>query len=115
MTEPLLKIEDLKISFYTDEGIVRALDGVSLEIQPGRVLGLVGETGCGKSVTGEAILRLIPSPPGRIEDGRIFFKGKNLLSVPAHEMRSIRGGEIAVIFQDPFTSVSYTHLRAHET
>ena len=102
----LLKIEDLKVSFHTDEGIVKALDGVSFEIQERRILGLVGETGCGKSVTASAILRLIPSPPGKIEGGSILFKGRNLLQLTEEEIRRVRGGEIAMIFQDPFSALN---------
>lgn len=106
MTETLLKIEDLKLSFHTDRGVVKALDGVSLQIQKGKILGLVGETGCGKSVTANAILRLIPSPPGKIEGGKVVFKGEDLFMVSEDKIRSVRGGEIAMIFQDPFSSLN---------
>jgi len=109
MSKTLLHIDNLKVSFHTDEGIVRAIDGVALEIHGGRILGVVGETGCGKSVTANAILRLIPSPPGVIEAGKIWFKGENLLDLAEEKLRLIRGGEIAMIFQDPFTSLNPVH------
>lgn len=109
MQETLLQIDNLKVSFHTDEGIVRALDGITLEIHKGKILGVVGETGCGKSVTANAILRLIPSPPGVIEGGRILFKAQNLIDLAEEDLRRIRGGEIAMIFQDPFTSLNPVH------
>ncbi|MBC7078456.1 MAG: ABC transporter ATP-binding protein, partial [Synergistales bacterium] len=97
----LLEVKDLATYFYTDEGIVKALDGVSFSIDEGEILGLVGETGCGKSVTATSIMGLIPSPPGRIVRGSILFNGRELLSLSERQMRSIRGREIAMIFQDP--------------
>lgn len=109
MEELLLQIENLKVAFHTDEGIVKALDGISLEISNGEILGIVGETGCGKSVTANAIVRLIPSPPGVIEGGQIIFKKRNLLELTEEELRRIRGAEIAMIFQDPFTSLNPVH------
>ncbi len=102
----LLEIQDLKTYFHTDDGVVRSVDGVSLKIEEGTTLGLVGESGCGKSVTSLSILRLIASPPGKIEGGRILFKGKNLVTLPEAEMRSIRGNEISMIFQEPMTSLN---------
>ena len=102
----LLSIKNLKTHFHSAGKIVRALDGVTLEIEEGGAFGLVGETGCGKSVTALSILRLIPTPPGRIVGGEIHFKGKNLLQVPEDEMRSIRGKEISMIFQEPMTSLN---------
>jgi len=109
MQETLLEIDKLKVSFHTDEGIVKALDGVTFEIRQGKILGVVGETGCGKSVTASTILRLIPSPPGVIEGGRVLFKHRNLIDLTEAELRHIRGSEIAMIFQDPFASLNPVH------
>ena len=108
MTEnnTLLSIQDLKVSFFTDEGQVKAVDGVTYDVAAGKTLAVVGESGCGKSVTALAILRLIPDPPGKITRGRIDFKGKNLLDLNEKQMRSIRGNEIAMIFQEPMTSLN---------
>ncbi len=106
MSEVLLSIRNLKTHFYTEEGIVEALDGVNLDIMRGETLGLVGETGCGKSVTALSIMRLIPSPPGKIVDGEILFEGENLLEKSPEEMRRIRGSKISMIFQDPTTSLN---------
>ena len=106
MRKELLRVEDLTTHFYTEEGIVKALDGVSFSIEEGEIMGLVGETGCGKSVTATSIMRLIPSPPGRIVSGRVFFEGRNLLELSEAEMRSVRGKEIAMIFQDPMSSLN---------
>jgi peptide/nickel transport system ATP-binding protein/oligopeptide transport system ATP-binding protein len=104
--EPILKIKDLKVHFETDEGLVKAVDGVDLEMMKGTTLALVGESGCGKSVTAMSILRLIPSPPGRIAGGEIVYKGTNLLELPIKDMESIRGNEISMIFQEPMTSLN---------
>ncbi len=106
MGKELLRVEDLTTHFYTEEGIVKALDGVSFSIEEGEIMGLVGETGCGKSVTATSIMRLIPSPPGKIVSGRILFEGRNLLELSEAEMRSVRGKEIAMIFQDPMSSLN---------
>jgi peptide/nickel transport system ATP-binding protein len=103
---PLLEIEDLKTHFFTRDGIVRAVDGVSFTVMPGETLALVGESGCGKSVTSLSVLRLIASPPGRIVDGRIRFLGQDLLQLPERKMRAIRGNEISMIFQEPMTSLN---------
>jgi peptide/nickel transport system ATP-binding protein len=103
---PLLEIEDLRTYFFTRDGIVRAVDGVSLGVKRGETLGVVGESGCGKSVTSLSILRLIPQPPGRIVSGAIRFEGTDLLKVSEAEMRSIRGNEISMIFQEPMTSLN---------
>ena len=100
MTEPLLRVEDLKTHFFTRGGVVKAVDGVSFALERGRILGLVGESGSGKSVTGFSILRLV-DPPGRIAGGRILFKGRDLAALPEREMRNLRGARIATIFQDP--------------
>ena len=106
MTEDLLRITDLSTHFYTPEGIVRSVDGVDLEIPKGVCLGVLGESGCGKSVTALSVMQLIPSPPGKIVSGSIKFEGRDLLSLPANEMRAIRGKDISMIFQEPMTSLN---------
>lgn len=106
MTEKLLEINDLHTYFFTDSGKIPAVDGVSLHINRGEVLGVVGESGCGKSVTSLSVMRLIPSPPGKIVSGSILFKGEDLTKVPEKRMRSLRGNEIAMIFQEPMTSLN---------
>jgi peptide/nickel transport system ATP-binding protein len=105
-TAPLLAIEDLRTYFFTRDGVVRAVDGVSYCIRAGETLAVVGESGCGKSVTALSILRLIASPPGRIVGGTIRFQGGNLLDFSDAEMRAIRGNEISMIFQEPMTSLN---------
>jgi oligopeptide/dipeptide ABC transporter ATP-binding protein len=102
----LLEVRGLQTQFATDAGVVRAVDGISFTIDAGRTLGMVGESGCGKSVTALSILRLVPSPPGRIVGGEILYQGRNLLEFPEREMRRIRGNEIAMIFQEPMTSLN---------
>lgn len=102
----LLQVRDLKTYFYTDAGVVRAVDGVSYDLKEGETLGLVGESGCGKSVSALSILRLIANPPGKIIGGEIFFEGKDLLKISEEEIRSIRGNHIAMIFQEPMTSLN---------
>ncbi len=102
----LLHIEELKTHFNTFEGIVRAVDDVSLFIDKGEVLGVVGESGCGKSVTAQSIMRLIPEPPGRIVHGKILFDGTDIVSLSMEQMRTIRGNRIAMIFQEPMTSLN---------
>jgi len=102
----LLQVQNLQTSFFTPEGEVRAIDGVSFEIGEGKTLGLVGESGCGKSVTSLSIMRLIPSPPGKIVGGEILFRGRDLLKLNNEEMRKIRGNEISMIFQEPMTSLN---------
>ena len=102
----VLEVRDLVTAFHTDEGVVRAADGISFTVRDGKTLGIVGESGCGKSVTSLSILRLIPDPPGRIEAGRILFGGVDLLSLPEAEMRAIRGNRIAMIFQEPMSSLN---------
>jgi oligopeptide transport system ATP-binding protein len=102
----LLEVRNLRTYFYTEEGVVRAVDGVSWDLGEGETLGLVGESGCGKSVTAMSILRLIPNPPGRIVDGEIMFDGRDLLKIGDAEMRSIRGNRIAMVFQEPMTSLN---------
>ena len=109
MTEPLLRVRDLKTYFVTEHGsgTARAVDGVSFDLYPGETLGLVGESGCGKTVTSLSVLRLIPEPPGHIRPGSfIEFAGRNLLTLPPRELRAIRGNQIAMIFQEPMTSLN---------
>ncbi|MBO8171453.1 MAG: ABC transporter ATP-binding protein [Bacillaceae bacterium] len=106
MTDHLLEIQDLHTYFYTDRGVVPAVEGVNLHIKPGEILGIVGESGCGKSVTSLSVMRLIPSPPGKIVRGSILFKNEDLTQVSEKRMRSIRGNEIAMIFQEPMTSLN---------
>ena len=102
---PVLSVTGLKTWFHTRDGIAKSVDGVDLEVQPGKVLGVVGESGCGKSVTALSIMRLIP-PPGRIENGQVLFKGEDLLSLSPTEMAKLRGEHISMIFQDPGSSLN---------
>ena len=104
--DALLKIEDLRTYFKMEGGLARAVDGVSYEIRPGRTLAVVGESGSGKSVTALSILRLIPSPPGVHAGGHIFFEGKDLTTLSESELQDIRGNKIAMIFQEPMTSLN---------
>ena len=106
MNEQILRINDLAVHFYMDTRIVPAVDGVSFSVSRGETLGLVGESGCGKSVTALSIMRLLPSPPARIVRGEIWFKGENLLDKTNEEMRKIRGNDISMIFQEPMTSLN---------
>jgi peptide/nickel transport system ATP-binding protein len=106
MSEPLMVVADLKTHFFTRDGVVRAVDGVSYEVRAGETLAVVGESGCGKSVTALSILRLVPQPPGRIVGGAIRFAGRDLLGLSEAEMRAIRGNEISMIFQEPMTSLN---------
>jgi oligopeptide/dipeptide ABC transporter ATP-binding protein len=102
---PLLEVQSLKTWFHTDDGVIRAVDDITFHIDEGEILGLVGESGCGKSVTSLSILRLV-SPPGRVAGGRIVFKGTDLLKLSEKEMQKIRGNEISMIFQEPMTSLN---------
>jgi len=102
----LLEVRNLRTYFYTEEGVVRAVDGVSWELEEGETLGLVGESGSGKSVTAMSILRLIPRPPGRIVEGEIIFEGQDLLKASDDEIRHIRGNRIGMVFQEPMTSLN---------
>src|SRR5882724_10256779 len=102
----LLEIQDLKTWFFTRDGITRAVDGVSIHVDAGETLAVVGESGCGKSVTAMSILRLIAWPPGRIVGGSIRFGDRDLLALSDAEMRTIRGNEISMIFQEPMTSLN---------
>ncbi len=106
MAENLLEVEDLVTAFHSDEGVVRAVDGVSFSVRDGGTIGLVGESGCGKSVTALSIMRLLPMPPGRYERGKIRFEGRELLALPEKEMRALRGNSISMIFQEPMTSLN---------
>ena len=109
MPEPLLQIQDLSIAFDTDDGVVCAVDRLSMDVEQGEVLGLVGESGCGKSVTALSVLRLVPSPPGRVVSGAIRFRGEDLLALPPHRLREVRGRSISMIFQEPMTALSPLH------
>jgi len=102
----LIQVKDLRTSFFTPEGEVKAVDGVSFEIAEGQTLGLVGESACGKSVTALSIMRLVPSPPGRIVGGEILYQGRDLLKLDGESMRKMRGNEISMIFQEPMTSLN---------
>jgi len=102
----LLELKNLKTHFFTEEGVVKAVDGVNFEIYPGETLGVVGESGCGKSVTSLSIMRLIESPPGKIVEGEILFNDKDLTKLRQAEMRKIRGNDISMIFQEPMTSLN---------
>ena len=124
MTEPVLEVRNLSTSFSTERGRFRAVDGVSFNVAKGRTVGLVGESGCGKSVTSLSIMGLIQMPPGRIDSGEILFEGHNLLQLKREERRALRGREMAMIFQEPMTSLNPVHtigrqiveaIRAHTT
>jgi oligopeptide transport system ATP-binding protein len=106
LTQPLLRVDDLVTRFDTPEGVVHAVNGVSFQIEEGETLGVVGESGCGKSVTMLSLLGLIQQPPGRIERGQALFDGRDLLGLPSDELREVRGGQIGMIFQDPMTSLN---------
>ncbi|MFC3125661.1 ABC transporter ATP-binding protein [Pseudoroseomonas globiformis] len=104
----LLRIEGLRTSFKTSSGLVRAVDGIDLSVKRGQTLGIVGESGCGKSMLSLSIMRLVP-PPGRITDGRVLLEGRDLLTLSTSQMRQVRGGQIAMIFQEPMTSLNPVH------
>ncbi len=105
----LLDLKNLVTRFYTDDGTVHAVNGVSYTLEEGETLGVVGESGCGKTVHALSIMRLIPTPPGKIEDGEVIFGGRDLLEISEREMRHVRGAEIAMVFQDPMTSLNPVH------
>jgi oligopeptide/dipeptide ABC transporter ATP-binding protein len=107
--EPLLRIEDLAVAFDTEDGEVRAVDKVSLDVWRGDVVGMVGESGCGKTVTAMSVMRLVPAPPGRIVSGSVWFGGRDLLRTPVEQLREIRGREVSMIFQEPMTALSPLH------
>jgi len=104
--EEVIRITDLRTYFFVEEGTVKAVDGVSLRVRRGECLGIVGESGCGKSMTALSILRLVPEPPGKIVSGQVYFKGKDLLELPEKAMRKVRGKDIAMIFQEPSASMN---------
>lgn len=106
MAKDLVEFKNLKTYFYTEDGIVKAVNDVSFKIKEGQTVGVVGESGCGKSVTSMSLMRLIPNPPGKIVDGDILFEGKSIVSMSEDEMREIRGNKISVIFQEPMTSLN---------
>ncbi len=114
LTQPILEVSNLKTHFFTADGVVPAVDGVSYAVGPGETLGVVGESGCGKSVTALSILRLVADPPGRIVDGAIFFEGTNLLLLSEQEMEKIRGNDISMIFQEPMTSLNPLQTAGHQ-
>ncbi len=110
----LLEIKNLKTYFFTDDGEARSVDGVSYEVDSGETLGVVGESGCGKSVTALSVMRLIPDPPGKIVGGEILYKGRNIVDISEDEMRAIRGNEISMIFQEPMTSLNPVFTVGHQ-
>jgi oligopeptide transport system ATP-binding protein len=103
---PLLQVKDLRTYFFTDDGVVKAVDGVTYDVEQGETLGLVGESGCGKSVSAYSILRLIPNPPGRIVGGEVLFEGEDLLKLDEDQIRHVRGNNIGLVFQEPMTSLN---------
>ncbi len=102
----LLEVNDLRTYFYTFEGVVKAVDGISYEVEEGETLGLVGESGCGKSVSALSLMRLIPDPPGKIVEGEVFFDGQDVLKLDMDDMRNIRGAKMSMVFQEPMTSLN---------
>jgi len=109
MPEPLLQVRDLITAFDTDGGLIRAVDQVSFEIERGKTLGIVGESGCGKSVTAMSLIRLLPQPAGKILQGEVLFKGRDLTRLKPKDLRKVRGNEIGVIFQEPMTALNPVH------
>ena len=107
--QPVLAIEDLHTHFFTRDGVVRAIEGLSLQVLPGEVLGIVGESGCGKSVTALSVMRLLPDRIGRIVQGSVHFEGRDLAALSEQEMRSVRGNQMAMVFQEPMTSLNPVH------
>ena len=103
---PLLEVKDLKTYFFTMDGVVKAVDGVSYDLEEGETLGLVGESGCGKSVSALSVMRLIPDPPGKIVNGEIMLDGEDILKLGMEDMREVRGAKIAMVFQEPMTSLN---------
>ena len=103
---PLIEVKDLKTHFFTPSGVVKAVNGISYSVDEGEVVAIVGESGCGKSVGAMSIMQLIPNPPGRIVNGEVLFQGKDLTQLSDAEMREIRGNKIAMVFQEPMTSLN---------
>ncbi len=106
--QPLLDVQDLSTHFFLSRGVIRAVDGVSLTVGPGERVGIVGESGCGKSITARSILRLIPTPPAKIVGGQVYYAGQDLVQLSEADMRAVRGGEIAMVFQDPMSYLNPT-------
>ncbi|MCB1203027.1 MAG: ABC transporter ATP-binding protein, partial [Verrucomicrobiae bacterium] len=109
MNEPLLEVRDLRVGFQTDHGLLVAVDDVDFSLEGGKTMGLVGESGCGKSVTARAIMRLLEQPSGQVLKGEVRLEGRDLLQLPLEEMRAVRGKEIAMIFQEPMTALNPVH------
>jgi len=114
MTDALLEVRNLRTHFDTDRGLFRAVDGISFDVPKGRTVGLVGESGCGKSVTSLSIMGLVPSPPGRIEADALRFEGRDLLAMSADDRRRLRGGQMSMIFQEPMTSLNPVRTIGHQ-
>ena len=106
MSEPLLAVDDLRVHLFTKRGVVRAVDGVGFALSAGESLGIVGESGCGKTMTALSLMRLIPSPPARIVSGRIIFDGENIATLDEARLRALRGDSMAMIYQDPMTTLN---------
>jgi oligopeptide/dipeptide ABC transporter ATP-binding protein len=109
MTEPLLKVRDLRVGFQTEQGLLTAVDDVAFTLESGKMMGLVGESGCGKSVTARTLMRLLEQPSGRVLKGEVLLEGRDVLTLPLEAMRRIRGKEIAMIFQEPMTALNPVH------
>jgi len=114
MSDVLLEVRDLRTYFNTDRGLFRAVDGISFDVRRSRTIGLVGESGCGKSVTSLSIMGLVPSPPGRVTADALRFEGRDLLTMPADERRKLRGGKMSMIFQEPMTSLNPVRTIGHQ-
>jgi peptide/nickel transport system ATP-binding protein len=114
MSDVLLEVRNLRTHFDTDRGLFRAVDGISFDVRRGRTVGLVGESGCGKSVTSLSVMGLVPSPPGRIAADALRFDGRDLLAMPAEERRKLRGGRMSMIFQEPMTSLNPVRTIGHQ-
>jgi len=114
MTRSILEVENLTISFDSDDGRFKAVDDVSFSVSEGETVGLVGESGCGKSVTALGILRLIPTPVGSIDRGRVLLNGENLLEMPVAELRKVRGAVVSMVFQEPGAALSPLHRVGHQ-